>query len=239
MPTYSGTYAFSPALSALVTASFSQIGIKPTEIVVEHMKAAEMQSNLLLCQFSNLQPNLWISDLRTEVLSQGTATYALDAEIVAIQAAYISTTVSGTTTDRTITPISTVEYAAQPNKATQGFPASYWFDRQITPQVTLYPVPDGNLTYTLYLRCVRQVQDAAVVGGKNVEIPYRFFTAFVDGLAHRLGMSFPAAAKEALGPSWRSDLKAQAADSWDIASSQDVEHGTSMHISPQFGGYFR
>lgn len=234
----SGTYAFQPALSRMAIAAFARIGIRRTEVVVEHMSDAAFEANLLLCQWANLQPDLWLSELKTETLTESVATYTLDPEIVAIQLAYISTTTGTQTTDRPLGPMSTVEYAAQPNKLTEGFPTAYWFDRQITPQITLWPVPDGTYTYTLKLRCVRQVQDATMPAGMNVEIPYRFNTAFVDGLADRLGAVYPEAAKNALGPNFSQMLEARAAKSWEIAASQDTEP-VQMFISPSFGGYYK
>lgn len=235
----SGTYNFNPALSRLVIASFSRIGIRRTEIVVEHMSDAAFEANLLLCQWSNLQPNMWLSELKSETLSSGTATYTLDPEVVAIQVAYISTTSGSQTTDRPLGAMSTVEYFSMPNKSTQGFPTSYWFDRQVTPQVTVWPVPDDSTTYTLKIRCVRQVQDATMPAGMNVEIPYRFNTAFVDGLADRLGAVYPEKAKAALGPTFADILANRAQKSWDIAASQDTEQQVQMYVSPRIGGYYR
>lgn len=238
MPSYSGTYDFSPSLSRLVISAFSRIGIRRTAIAVEHMSDAAFEANLLLCQWSNTQPNLFLSELKTETLTVDVATYTLDPEIVAIQMAYISTTTGSQTTDRPLGPMSTVEYASQPNKLTTGFPTSYWFNRQITPQITMWPVPDGNFTYTLKLRCVRQAQDASMPNGLNVEIPYRFNTAFVDGLADRLGAVYPEAAKAALGPTFSDILAARAGRSWEIAASQDTE-AVPMYISPGMGHLYR
>jgi hypothetical protein len=44
-------------------------------------------------------------------------------------------------TDRLIFPISRSEYAAYPDKTTQGTPTVFWFDRLIAPTFTLWPVP--------------------------------------------------------------------------------------------------
>lgn len=234
-----GTFSFSPALSRLVLASYARIGVRRTEIVVEHMKDAEFESNLLLCEWSNMQPLLWVSNLDLETLVASTATYAMEPEVVAIQIAYISTTDdAGDTHDRVISPMSTVEYHSLPNKLQEGFPTTYWFDRQSTPQITLWPVPDDADTYTLKLRVVRQVEDASLANGLNVEIPYRFNTAFVDGLAARLGAVYPEKAKSALGPGFSAILDGRAQKSWDIASTQDVER-TPIYVLPAMGGYYR
>lgn len=237
--TTTGTYAFSPALSRLVLAAYARIGIRGPQIVQEHMSDAELESNLLLVEWSNKQPNLWLSKLVSVPLTAGTATYTLDPEIVAIQMAYLTTVdTSGAARDRPLGVLSTVDYASQADKAQQGPPTSYWFNRQITPEVTLWMVPDGAATYTLKLRCVRQVQDAAMSGGLNVEIPYRFNTAFVDGLAARLGGVYPEAAIKALGANALAMLEGKADKSWAVASGNDTE-GAAVMLTPQLGGYFR
>lgn len=237
--TTSGTYNFNPALSRLVIAAYSRIGLRRTQLVVEHMSDAAFEANLLLCQWSNLQPNLWLSELKSETLVAGVDTYTLDPEIVAIQVAYISTSVGGQPVDRPLGPMSTVEYFSMPNKTIQGYPTAFWFDRQVTPSIKVWPVPDDTQTYTLKIRCVRQVQDATMPAGMNVEIPYRFNTAFVDGLADRLGAVYPEQAKAALGPTFADILDRRASKSWEIAASQDQEQGVEMYITPSFGGYYR
>lgn len=237
--TTSGTYLFDPALSRLTIAAFARIGLRRTQIVVEHMSDAAFESNMLLCEWSNRQPNLWLSEMITQPLAAGLSTYVLEPQMVAIQIAYISTSNGGQATDRPLGPLTTVEYFAMPNKEIQGYPTSFWFDRQITPKIVLWPVPSGSMTYTLKIRCVRQVQDASMPNGTTIEIPYRFNTAFVDGLADRLGAVYPEAAKAALGPEFANILAARAAKSWDIASSQDTEQQTSLFIAPRFGGFYR
>lgn len=234
---YSGTYTFSPPLSRLILSALGRIGIRGPEIVAHHMSDAEFEANLLLSEWSNRQPNLWLSDLVSVPLVSGTATYTLSTEVVAIQLAYISTTSGSTTTDRPIGAFSATEYASQANKAQSGPPTAYWFNRQITPQITMWPVPDSTVSYTLGLRCVRQTQDAVTAGGLNVEIPYRFNTAFVDGLAARLAGVYPEAAIKALGAGALPMLEAKADKSWGIAAGNDTER-VALHITPQLGGYF-
>lgn len=236
--TTSGTFTFSPPLSRLTISALGRIGIKRTEIVAQHMSDAEFEANLLLCEWANRQPNLWLSELVQVSLSSGVATYTLDAEIVAIQLAYLTTTSGGSSTDRPLGPMSAVDYASQANKSMSGPPTAYWFNRQITPQITMWPVPDSSATYTLKLRCVRQAEDATMPAGVGVEIPYRFTTAFVDGLAARLGGVYPESAIKALGPNALVMLEAKADKSWGIASTQDTE-ATPMFITPSMGSYYR
>ena len=225
--TTSGTYAFNPSLGEIVLYAYQNIGIRPTSVLQEHMESARMAANMMLARFSNQGVNLWAVDLVTEPLVQGQTTYAVDNNTIMVLDAY-TTTSSGI--DRVIMPISRTEYASYPNKTQQGFPTSYWFDRLISPTITLWPVPDGSSATILKYYRVRQVQDANLQNGENVEIPYRWLEALSDGLAYRLARIW--------APQMAVALKAQADESYQIAAEQDVEN-VNTYISPMIGGYFR
>lgn len=225
--TTSGTYAFNPSLGEIVLYAYQNIGIRPTSVLQEHMESARMAANMMLARFSNQGVNLWAVDLVTVPLVEGQATYAVDGNTIMVLDAY-TTTDSGI--DRVIMPISRTEYASYPNKTQQGFPTSYWFDRLVSPTLTLWPVPDGSSATILKYYRVRQVQDANLQNGENVEIPYRWLEAFADGLAYRLARIWQ--------PQMAVALKGQADESYQIAADQDVE-AVNTYISPMIGGYFR
>jgi hypothetical protein len=225
--TTSGTYAFNPSLGEIVLYAYQNIGIRPTSVLQEHMESARMAANMMLARFSNQGVNLWAVDLITVPLVQGQTTYAVDGNTVMILDAY-TTTSSGI--DRVIMPISRTEYASYPNKAQQGFPTSYWFDRLISPTITLWPVPDGSSATILKYYRVRQVQDANLQNGENGEIPYRWLEAFADGLTYRLARIW--------APQMAQLLKGQADESYEIAATQDVET-VNTYIAPMIGSYFR
>lgn len=225
-----GTFAFNPATSGLMLSAFARIGIRRTQVTSEHMADADVESNLVQVDMANRQPNLWTDELYEIPLIQGTATYALPARMIAIQAAYISIDSNGVTTDRILWPLSTFEYASLPDKTTQAPPTSYWYNRQITPEITLWQVPDHTDTYTLKLRILHQIEDASLVGGTTLEMPYRFLDVFVAKLAHRLARIY-APDKEAL-------RKADADEAWMVAATQDQED-VPMYIAPGLNGYYR
>jgi len=187
-----------------------------------------MELNLLQSKLSNLQPNLWDVDLQTLPLIQGVATYSVPAETVMITNAYVRT---GTTTpiDRLIFPISQTEYAAVPNKIVQNPPNQFWFNRLISPTITFYPVPDGNGPYTCYFYRVRQIQDALLPNGFQMEVPYRWLDALAAGLAHRLAAVF--------APQLEQIRKMDAEEAWRIAATQDTEN-VPLYISPGLQSYF-
>ena len=225
--TTSGTYAFNPALGEIVLYAYQNIGVRPAAVLQEHMESARMATNMMLSRWSNQGVNLWAVDLVTVPLVEGQTTYAVDGNTIMVLDAY-TTTDSGI--DRVIMPISRTEYASYPNKTQQGFPTSYWFDRLVSPTLTLWPVPDGSSATILKYYRVRQVQDANLQNGENVEIPYRWLEAFADGLAYRLARIWQ--------PQMAVPLKAQADESYQIAATQDVE-AVPTYIAPMLSSYFR
>lgn len=225
----SGTYDFNPSLGEIVLYAYQNIGVRPTAILQEHMDAARMATNMMLARWANQGVNLWCVELMGEQLIQGISTYPVEFNTVMILDAYISTINDGVSTDRIILPISRTEYASYPNKGQQGFPTTYWFDRRISPSVTIWPVPDGSQTTLNYYR-VRQIQDSNLQNAEQVEIPYLWLEAFADGLSYRLARIW--------NPQIAPALKGQADESYDIASRQNVETA-QQYISPMISGYYR
>ena len=229
--TTSGTYSFNPSLGELTLYSYNLCGIRNTALLQEHMEAARMSTNLMLARWSNQGVNLWAVDLVTVPLVAGQKTYTVDANTVMILDAYLGiTNTGGPEIDRIIMPISRTEYASYPNKDQQGFTTVYWFDRLLSPTITLWPVPDGNSAQVLKYYRVRQIQDSNFTNGQNVEIPYLWLEAFAYGLAARVAMIF--------APDKVPLLKPMADESYQIAADQNVEYA-QQYISPQISGYFR
>jgi hypothetical protein len=225
----SGTYTYNPSLGELTLYAYNLIGVRNTALLQEHLESARMAANLMLARWSNQGVNLWAVDLQTIPLVQGTSTYSVPANTVMMLDVYISTTSGGQTIDRLILPVSRTEYASYPNKAQQGFPTTYWFDRLLSPTVTIWPVPDGTQTSLKYYR-VRRLQDAAISNATDVEIPYLWMEAFAYGLALRLAQTW--------NPQMITILKPMADESYQIAADQNVETAQQF-ITPLVGGYWR
>jgi len=229
--TTSGTYAFNPSLGELTLYAFNLCGIRNTSIVQEHMTSARMATNLMCARWSNQGVNLWKVDLVSTALVTGQSTYNVDAKTVMMLDAYISNDATGDNIDRIILPVSRTEYASYPNKEQQGFPTIYWFDRLLSPTVTLWPVPNvDNGPQTLNYYRVIQIQDSNFVSGQTVDIPFLWLEAFAFGLAQRLAMVW--------SPDKLPLLKPLADEAYEIAASQNVEQA-QQYISPQIAGYFR
>lgn len=227
--TYSGTYNFAPSGGEIIMNAYQRIQIRPTEILSAQVQSAAFELNLLLARMSNMQPNLWTVDLQALPLDQGVATYSLPAETVMITNAYISVGSGDDRIDQLIWPLSQTEYASISNKNSQGKPSTFWFNRTISPTITLYLSPDGNGPYTIYYYRVRQTQDAVIASGQNVDVPYLWLDALTAGLAHRLARLYK--------PELEMVRKQDADEAWQIAATQNVEN-VNLMIMPGVGGYF-
>jgi hypothetical protein len=225
----SKTYDFNPSLGEMVLEAFSRIGVRPSEVTQQHIQNARVSANLVLAEWGNLEPNLWEVGLQTSPLIQGTETYSVDSQTVTILDLYITTSISGTPNDRYISPISRTEYASYPNKTQQGFPTVFWFDRLISPTITLWPVPDGNGPYVMNYYTVRQTQDAVLAGGKTVEIPYIWLDAFAAAMAWRLS--------EKYAPQLEQRMQQKSERAWNIAATQNVEN-VPLYITPGISSYY-
>jgi len=233
----SGTYTFNPSLGEITLYAYNLIGVRNTALLQEHMEAARMAANMLCSNWSNRGVNLWAVDLVTVALVQGQASYDVDLNTVMILDAYMEIdNGGGQPIDRIIMPVSRTEYASYPNKEQQGFTTTFWFDRLIgtvspnKPTVTLWPVPDGSSAQNLKYYRVRQVQDAVLQNGTQVEIPYLWMDAFAYGLAARLAVIW--------APDKMQLLKPLADEAYNVAAEQNIEQA-QQYISPQIGGYFR
>lgn len=225
----SGTYNFNPSLGEITLYAYNLCGIRGTALLQEHMESARMAANMMLGRWSSDGVNLWTVDKQSVPLIAGQATYAVPGNTIVMLDTYIVTSNGGMATNRIIMPISRTEYASYSNPQSEGFPTTFWFDRLLSPTVTLWPVPDGTQTSLDYYR-VRQIQDSNFSDGQQVEMPYYFLEAFAYGLAQRLALMW--------APEKVQMLKPLADESYQIAAAQNIETA-QQYISPMISSYFR
>jgi hypothetical protein len=209
--------------------AYGLCGIRATALTQQHFETARMATNMLLGRWSSDGVNLWQVDLQCITLVQGCATYSVPSNTIVMLDAYYTINTGSAEIDRIMTPVSRTEYASYPNKSQQGAPTVLWFDRLLSPTVTLWPTPDGQQASFKYYR-LRQTQDANLANGQNVEIPYYFYEPYALGLAYRLALSW--------APTQVPVLKPLADEAWAIASKQNTET-SNFYISPMMGGYYR
>ena len=89
-------------------------------------------------------------------------------------------------TDTEIGRMGRAEYLHVPTKTTQGRATRYFVNRQITPTITIWPVPENSTDQLVYYRYIRLEDIDASTNDANV--PFRFLPCMVSGLAYFLSL---------------------------------------------------
>ena len=223
--TTSGTYVFNPPIGRMALLAFARCGIHGTEILQQHMENAWMECNLLQADWAADGITWWTVELVSTPLVQGTATYSVAQNIISVLDVYISNGSS----NRLIYPFSRTDYASLAEPNTQGFPTTFWFNRALSPTITLWPVPDNNASYTMNYYAYTQTQDANIQNGGNAAVPYFWLNAYIADLAHRLSRIYA----PALEPARKQDM----IDAYARANKQ-VEP-SDLYITAGLNGYYR
>jgi len=223
--TTSGTAAFNLDLNDIIEEAYERCGVE-VRTGYEH-RTARRSLNLLFADWANRGINLWTIGQGSIPLVQGQITYDLPVDTVDLLEQVIRTGAGNAATqaDLTISRISVSTYATIPNKLQQARPIQVWVNRQSgatepsgvnAPQINVWPAPDGSQSYTFVYWRMRRIQDSG--GGVNTQdVPFRFLTCLVSGLAYYLALKIPEALNR-LEP-----LKQMYDEAWDLAAGEDRE----------------
>lgn len=226
----SGAYNFLPSGGDLVLYAFGRCGLRGPQIQAEHMRDARTAANMILSDWANDQPNLWTVDLQTVACVYGQAEYSVPGNTILILDAFLRmNATSQVPIDLYMSPISRTEWAAFPNKTTPGRPTVYWFDRLISPNVTIWQPPSDATWEFCYYR-VRQIQDLNLANAQQPEIPYVFLKAFSDALSAELAVIY--------APERAVALATAAAGSYKRALEMNSERAP-LALIPGISGYYR
>tara|TARA_X000001388_G_scaffold44904_1_gene31919 strand:- start:9073 stop:9744 length:672 start_codon:yes stop_codon:yes gene_type:complete len=180
----SGTTAFDLNVDELIEEAFERCGL---ELRTGYdLETARRSLNLMFADWSNRGLNLWVIEERTESLTEGTASYDLDVDLVNVLSAVIRTTSGSTTTDYQVNRISRSDYHYLPDKSIKARPTQFYVERSITPKLYLYPAPENSTDVFRYYALTR-IQDAGVFTN-TLEITFQFLPAMVAGLAYYVAM---------------------------------------------------
>jgi len=148
-------------------------------------RTARRSLNLMFSDWANRGVNLWTVRQGTLTLVPGTATYNEDNGLEAGMSDILEVALRRNNTDFEVDRISRGEYLNVPNKTTEGRPSQFYFNRQIKPEVTMWPTPDAADTLVYYY--IKRIED--IDTSKNdAEVPFRFIPCMVAGLAYYLAM---------------------------------------------------
>lgn len=186
------------------------------------LKTAKRSMNLLFADWANRGLNQWTITQRTLTVTASDADYDLGADVIDI----LSLVVRRNGTDYALDRVSRDEFLNIPTKSTTGRPTQYFVDRQITPVLKVWPVPENSTDQIIYDALTRL--DDADTYTNTVSVPFRFYPALAAGLAYYLSL------KKA--PDRMQMLKAVYDEEITRAMDEDRERA-SFHISPSLRSY--
>lgn len=146
------------------------------------LKTAKRSMNLMFADWANRGLNQWTIEQRTVTAVSGTGSYTLGNDVIDV----LSLVVRRSGTDYALDRISRDEYLNIPTKNTTGRPTQYFVDRQITPELKTWPVPD-NSTDVLIFDVLTRLDDADTYTN-TLSVPFRFYPALAAGLAYYISV---------------------------------------------------
>ena len=186
------------------------------------LQTAKRSLNIMLAEWANRGLNQWTIEQRTQALTANDSDYSLGTDVIDV----LSVVVRRSTTDFSMSRISRDTYLAIPNKTTNGRPTQFFLDRQITPNLKIWPAPE-NSTDVIHYDALTRIQDAD--GATNtMEIPFRFYPCLTAGLAYYISM------KKA--PDRIQLLKTVYEEEFERAMGEDRDR-SSFTVTPQLNYY--
>ena len=216
----SGSTDFELAVDEYIEEAFERCGL---EIRTGYdLKTAIRSLNLLFSDWANRGLNQWTIEQKTQALTEDDGEYSLGTDVIDI----LSMVVRRSSTNYNVTRVSRSEFLSIPNKTTSGRPTQFFLDRQITPNLKLWPLPE-NSTDVLYYDALTRIQDADTMQN-TIEVPFRFYPCLTAGLAYYLSI------KKA--PDRIQLLKAIYEEEFDRAAAEDRDR-SSFTITPTLDYY--
>ena len=146
------------------------------------LQTARRSMNIMLAQWANRGLNQWTIEQRTQALTADDADYSLGTDVIDI----LSAVVRRSGTDFSMSRVSRDTFTNIPVKTTTGRPTQYFLDRQITPNLKIYPTPENSTDVIVYDALTR-IQDADTQVN-TMEVPFRFYPCLTAGLAYYIAM---------------------------------------------------
>ena len=218
--TLSGSTDFELDVADYVEEAFERCGLEAR--TGYDLKTARRSLNLMLADWANRGLNQWTIQQRTISLVKSDGEYSLDPDVVDI----LSVVVRRDGTDFSIDRISRDEFLSIPTKTTEGRPTQFFLDRQITPNLKIWPLPENSTDVLIYDSLTR-INDADTA--KNtMEVPFRFYPCLAAGLAYYISLK--------RAPERVQMLKAVYEEEFRRAIDEDRDRA-SFQISPSLRNY--
>ena len=187
------------------------------------LQTARRSMNLMLAEWANRGLNQWTIEQRTQALTAADTDYSLGTDVIDI----LSAVVRRSGTDFSLSRISRDSYLAIPTKTSSGRPTQFFLDRQITPNIKIWPAPENSTDVIIYDALTR-IQDADTAAN-TLEVPFRFYPCLTAGLAYYLSMK--------KNPQLTQMLKVIYEEEFQRAMGEDRDR-SSFTVTPEYQ-YFR
>ena len=219
--TTSGSKDFELDVADYIEEAFERCGL---EVRTGYdLKTAKRSLNLMLAEWANRGLNQWTIKQRSFTVTQGDGDIALGNDIIDV----LSVVVRRSGTDYSLDRVSRDTFLSIPNKTTQGRASQFFLDRQITPELKIWPVPENNTDVIIYDALTRM--DDADTQTNTLDMPFRFYPCLAAGLAYYIAMK--------RAPQRLQLLKAVYEEEFERAMSEDRDR-SSFNVVPQYQ-YFR
>ena len=178
--TVSGSADFELDVAEYVEEAFERCGLEAR--TGYDLKTAKRSLNIMFADWANRGLNQWTIKERTLTVVEGQRVYPLDADIIDV----LAVVVRRGTTDYTIDRVSRDQYLSIPTKESTGRVTQFFLNRQIIPDLQVWPVPD-NATDVLVYNCLTRIDDADTMTN-TVDVPFRFYPCLSAGLAYYISL---------------------------------------------------
>ncbi len=178
--TVSGSTDFELDVAEYVEEAFERCGLEAR--TGYDLKTAKRSLNIMFADWANRGLNQWTIKERTLTVVEGQRVYPLDADIIDV----LAVVVRRGTTDYTIDRVSRDQYLSIPTKESTGRVTQFFLNRQIIPDLQVWPVPD-NATDVLVYNCLTRIDDADTMTN-TVDVPFRFYPCLSAGLAYYISL---------------------------------------------------
>ena len=216
----SGNKNFELDVSEYIEEAFERCGL---EVRTGYdLKTARRSLNLLLADWANRGLNQWTIKQRSLTVAQADGEYDLGTDVIDV----LSVVVRRAGTDYSLERLSRDDFLTIPNKSTQGRPSQFFLDRQLNPNLKIWPIPE-NSTDVIYYDALTRIDDADEYTN-TMDMPFRFYPCLAAGLAYYIALK--------RAPNRVQMLKAIYEEEFERAATEDRDR-SSFNVVPQYEYY--
>ena len=216
----SGSKNFELDVSEYIEEAFERCGL---EVRTGYdLQTARRSLNLLLADWANRGLNQWTIKQRSLTVAQADGEYDLGTDVIDV----LSVVVRRAGTDYSLERLSRDDFLTIPNKSTQGRPSQFFLDRQLNPNLKIWPIPE-NSTDVIYYDALTRIDDADDYTN-TMDMPFRFYPCLAAGLAYYIALK--------RAPNRVQMLKAIYEEEFERAATEDRDR-SSFNVVPQYEYY--